>query len=124
MGTVHGNLNHHGIESPLIMRFYNVLLAALALLAQMILAQTPLDSRTANTETAEISTVSPTESTQSTATTSVSRTANTIVAGPTTVTDTSTAAGQGQTDTALAAPTARPMGLVGAAVVIGVGMVI
>ena len=54
----------------------------------------------------------------------IQRTQNTIVSGPTTVTETSTAAGQGQTDTGFAAPTARPMGLMGAAVVVGVGLVL
>ena len=43
------------------------------------------------------------------------------MSGPTTVTDASTAAGRGQTAGAFAPATARPLGFVGAAVVVDIG---
>ena len=72
-------------RSKLAMHTYIIVVSLLISCVEVILAETPLESRTARTETVIITTVSPAESTQSAATTSHSHTANTIVVDPSTI---------------------------------------
>jgi len=83
---------------------------------------TTSDSRTANTIVSGPSTLSPTQTTQSTDTTSDSHTANTIASGPTTVTSSQTGMSQGHTANAAAFPTMRPADVAGLGIaVVGLG---